>query len=819
MVRRGKVSCKRNFRKRVRSNEWGSDDSDEDYVVPDEGKDVSDGSEDYCFSLDEYASEESFHSFVEEEEVEGKRKFNRSKSKNGVRDQQKIGFKMSRKRGRITHVEEIQEKEENKDDDGYDVENGDEDYDYDEEEDEEFTPDEDDCSDEEENLKVRKKKNSMKTDKQVMQKNSSKRGQKRRRNSKVPKKPLGKKRRKNGGLTRKVKCDDESDFIDNGQDVRARIKRKSGRQRRLLVYSDSDFVSSGSPDYDYTISEEEREQVREAKELFGSLRTNLRSSSLPRKTEEGGDLCPQRKPVGRKGKEKLEEPLVRKGKEKEEDVKTEVGKQVCGICLSEEDKRRVRGVLNCCTHYFCFPCIMEWAKVESRCPLCKQRFTTISKPTRSTAGNDLREVVIQVPERDQVYQPSEEELRSYIDPYEYVICSECHEGGDDSLMLLCDLCDSPAHTFCVGLGQQVPEGNWYCDGCRPVALGSSSSQAQERVPDQRMTDQNFPSRSSPLVHVREGIDLNLMSSPHMSFSQGFGNFSSPRSMVRGVQVASPVSGGGAPTLSERRWIHRQIHQLLSVDRMNSLAGRINVTPTTVASGNNLFNSQIDQHWGTTPQQTRTPTIGTSYNTFFEERLCDNTSPLLQSRNLFPMRITNSRRSFIQDSATTSTTRTVNGMLWPGLAGTNTVSDIEQLHQCSSGLNIGTDGLPPFIVREVSDNHLAKAQVESIVESHLTGLPHAIDLDCLSSVDPDRSTFKAITMSSTHTILAACGLEHKTNEICTVPPPSVCPHIELVAGGQTSLIKGCCSSCFDLFVGDVVKKIMDTKISAWLSLGL
>ncbi|KAJ4721610.1 PHD and RING finger domain-containing protein [Melia azedarach] len=91
---------------------------------------------------------------------------------------------------------------------------------------------------------------------------------------------------------------------------------------------------------------------------------------------------------------------------------------------------------------------MEMSKVESRCP--------------------LRIVVIQVPKRDRVYQPSEEDPRSYLDPYGN--CSECHQEGDDDLTLLCDFCDSPSHTYCVGLGRVVPEGNWYCDGCKPVAL-------------------------------------------------------------------------------------------------------------------------------------------------------------------------------------------------------------------------------------------------------------------------------------------------------------------------------------------------------------
>ncbi|KAL0422082.1 UNVERIFIED_CONTAM: hypothetical protein Slati_3231100 [Sesamum latifolium] len=237
-----------------------------------------------------------------------------------------------------------------------------------------------------------------------------------------------------------------------------------GRRRKPNVNSDSDFVSSGSSDYEYTISEEEREQVREATEFCRRLNPSLRSSSSLKMIKEEEALPSKTKRPGKKGKQKMI------------DMKIEVGKQVCGICLSEEGKRTVRGVLNCCSHYFCFACIMEWSKVESRCPLCKQRFATISRTARANDGQDLKDAVFPVPERDQVYQPSEEELRGYLDPYENVLCTECQQGGDDAFMLLCDLCDSPAHTYCVGLGREVPDGNWYCDGCRPTALASSTAQ-------------------------------------------------------------------------------------------------------------------------------------------------------------------------------------------------------------------------------------------------------------------------------------------------------------------------------------------------------
>ena len=71
----------------------------------------------------------------------------------------------------------------------------------------------------------------------------------------------------------------------------------------------------------------------------------------------------------------------------------------------------------------------------------------------------------------------------------------------------------------------------------------------------------------------------------------------------------------------------------------------------------------------------------------------------------------------------------------------------------------------------------------------------------------------------HTLLAACGLEHRRSEVHIVPPPSNCTRIERVAAGQASLMKGCCLTCFDSLIKDVVKRIMDTRSPQWLSLGL
>ncbi|KAL1211753.1 Methyl-CpG-binding domain-containing protein 9 [Cardamine amara subsp. amara] len=861
----------RNSNRKVRSKDKGSDDSDEDYVISDEDEEESEA------DLKEYASsvdgEPSFDGFdvsdgvedeelneVEEEDVmlrnvdwpkvktgpRGSRKITGCKSRkmnqvvsdnedvdlddadyeeDEIRNSMKVvgrsnvdvgsldGEKHQRiglgKRRRVfyeiededgDYPEEDGEEEEERDVENvgceqvdlnslHDGEDGEmtleeqdnvshetekeDDGDYEgEDDDEEFTADEDVSLDEEEEEEaIACNKKSLKVCKKNKRKRRSGERRKRRKKCSVAKTPLTKGRKRRGRKSKKG-VDDDGDFVDDCLPARKKAKTKLSRSRhRCTVPSDSDIASSGESDYEYTISEEEREQVRETDSL---LRSSVKHASSIRKTTVKKDW-PQ-----------LRKSPVKKGGKKVELLKINVTRNVCGICLSEEDMRRLKGTLDCCSHYFCFTCIMEWSKVESRCPLCKQRFRTISKPARSTPGVDLREVVIPVPERDQVYQPTEEELRSYLDPYENTICTECHQGEDDGLMLLCDLCDSSAHTYCVGLGREVPEGNWYCEGCRPVSLGSASSQTHTTSEQQRVS--GFYSRPSPLVVSGQYQDVSLLVSPRTPFFNGE-NLFSPRLLNGDAQGSSP-SGIGATTLSRRRTLHRHIQNIINGDRLSNMGSRTGGT-SIGNSSDGFVTTQIGHGRTIYPSQPVAPEeTGVSLYTTSEERRPNNNS-LISAHDP--------------------------GLLSPKLDNNTFLGerpvDLGLRHGVAQGdpLFCNQQHVPSYMPNTMSSR--AGEQLQQRVIAHLKNLSSQIDLG--------QATFDEISMCSIHTILAACGLEHKSSEVHLVPPPVTCPHDNMTPGSSSSssLMKGCCYSCFDSFVEDVVKMILDTRQPHWLRLGL
>lgn len=61
-----------------------------------------------------------------------------------------------------------------------------------------------------------------------------------------------------------------------------------------------------------------------------------------------------------------------------------------------------------------------------------------------------------------------EETNSLIDfNLEETVCESCKKDKNEEFLLLCDNknCNYAYHTFCIGLGTIIPEGDWYCLKC------------------------------------------------------------------------------------------------------------------------------------------------------------------------------------------------------------------------------------------------------------------------------------------------------------------------------------------------------------------
>lgn len=302
-----------------------------------------------------------------------------------------------------------------------------------------------------------------------------------------------------------------------------------------------------------------------------------------------------------------------------------------------------------------------------------------------------------------------------VNPYENVICTECHQGGDDALMLLCDICDSPAHTYCVGLGREVPDGNWYCDGCRPAAVASTHHQAQDLTPDRR-TSTGGSDGASTYENMAE-IDLNV-TIPETPLSQGNGFISSSRFPGGSFQIPSPGSGIGVSTVSGRRMIHRQIRHILS-NRLSQMSSGADISVL-----GNLLARGVDA-----TQPSRSTDVGPSQHAHYVDRLEENPSHSVQNRDYFPERM--GLMGQVGQASTSANGLFHSQVHWSGLNrldGLNQISASAPLHPWS-----GRSGVGPEIDAAPSQNRyegqafFVKQQVHSMVRSQLKSLSRDMNL--------------------------------------------------------------------------------------------
>lgn len=138
----------------------------------------------------------------------------------------------------------------------------------------------------------------------------------------------------------------------------------------------------------------------------------------------------------------------------------QVGHDAAPVLVDEDSKI---AEIEVCGHILHNSCLREWTGKANSCPICRQSFNLVNVYDK-VRGTKLESYTVedkkQVAEFDaQAWLNENPEDNEPAQP-----CVICQNTDHEEVMLLCDSCDSPYHTFCVGL-DCVPRGHWLCMEC------------------------------------------------------------------------------------------------------------------------------------------------------------------------------------------------------------------------------------------------------------------------------------------------------------------------------------------------------------------
>ncbi|OJI99358.1 hypothetical protein ASPVEDRAFT_125616 [Aspergillus versicolor CBS 583.65] len=128
-----------------------------------------------------------------------------------------------------------------------------------------------------------------------------------------------------------------------------------------------------------------------------------------------------------------------------------------------------------CGHILHNDCLKPWVERANSCPICRRTFNVVELSDR-VGGPVLSSYGVQ--DRVQVADVDPSMVVEYIDDdlSDSQPCTICGNADHEEQLLLCDGCDVPTHTYCIGL-DEVPAGSWYCSRCetqRPIGLSSDA---------------------------------------------------------------------------------------------------------------------------------------------------------------------------------------------------------------------------------------------------------------------------------------------------------------------------------------------------------
>ncbi|MCD9645742.1 hypothetical protein HAX54_034927 [Datura stramonium] len=509
------------------------------------------------------------------------------------------------------------------------------------------------------------------------------------------------------------------------------------------------------------------------------------------------------------------------------------------------------------------------------------------------------------------------------DLYAEVKCNVCHSTADDCLLLLCDLCDTAYHTYCVGLGATVPEGDWFCADCsllkaeqaqseirtdcntetsisdphsaesaRPVSINdivresyvggvesaptgslnasnSSSHIESGRLNTSRSSSMRLGSigkngvaghatkfNARTLGHCRNVHDRIRMLREHWT---GFrsGSLSFPSSQMSNASIAklkpvrrscsgerTLVSCSSQPMASqssnqnrldsrgsievEKAWkmmdMAKAIERSSDRNKTSGQASKHTVKKNTSCkeadeSSSKSISLKIEQH-----RLVYIQNVGAGSHS--ESHVCKSDIKLKDASGIYKGSSTARRSSYnelvsskeSQTSLQPDVCHSNNGLPQKNKLCAGSTHLISSIRSTSIATTVGYDREissssnsivnPPQekvkvekcgTKRRVEVESEAKTEIQSLVKLNLKILCRDKKLEV--------GTFKQVARLSTHAILAACGLEHKTPGISSLPE-CVCVHGEEDKElRRSTLMPKSCRECFFLFVKNVVNTIL------------
>lgn len=251
-----------------------------------------------------------------------------------------------------------------------------------------------------------------------------------------------------------------------------------------------------------------------------------------------------------------------------------------------------QGFLSACDHRFHFDCILSWARVTNRCPLCRAQFREVSMV-------DAQGAVVRhqrVPDATQVFRPDpqDHDVAAQLRLVSEARCQICGSGDDEHVLLMCEApgCAVANHTYCAGL-RAVPQSAWYC----AQHAQAQGARAASDLIDRPATTVSTRRRTRRLATLMSNVLGGALAEGEQEPGRGSRRRGRGASnAVEGRQIRGAAAGYALRMSRELEMVQRRADAMFARGDLNQPALYESPSRGNRTRSTNVGASNIDQMW-------------------------------------------------------------------------------------------------------------------------------------------------------------------------------------------------------------------------------
>ncbi|KAH8595035.1 hypothetical protein B0O99DRAFT_512984 [Bisporella sp. PMI_857] len=146
----------------------------------------------------------------------------------------------------------------------------------------------------------------------------------------------------------------------------------------------------------------------------------------------------------------------------------------------KDHEQQLIALIKPCGHVLHDECLRQWSQKANSCPICRHNFNLVEVLDK-VGGNVLSDYEVEDKKQVHEFDPAAWIADNEEEEEEHGMeCLICDSNASPEVLLICEGCESPYHTYCLSLDGLPSGSSWFCMACQEDGIAQTVHNSRPR---------------------------------------------------------------------------------------------------------------------------------------------------------------------------------------------------------------------------------------------------------------------------------------------------------------------------------------------------